>query len=546
MNTKDRNGLLILFFVFSIMFSFEGIYLFSQTETVDPALLVAFYVIGIIFLESLLLFILSYMVQPLFLFIASIFLASNLFCLKLAKILFLFIVSFFLVGNLFFLKLLFFSSFQIFSVLTIFSLIIMLGFVLFIILNLTKHLNKRKSILYIFIGLIIFVFSPLITFTFNGSNDTSDGNDTKGVVPSSILEQWKQIKFKEKPNIYLIAFDSMIPSEISRKYMDIQELPYTPTIEANMLKKSPSFSPRIATLRSLDSVMNLDDVSFPFQIVNRFFSGVKPSVLTSVVSSNDYDITTGFPGFYLGKKGAYVDKFKTPVVSPLIETILCIDVKTSFMMQTRLFGVCNVVGKYSSINSLLNKKQKEGWVGNEGWVEMVLDIFRENSYKIQPQFSFFYIYHPNGHAPMDYRHTDLAQRKSYRNFFLSTTTELNKILHRLMNIVKIKDPKSIVMIFGDHGAYLSRGLNANKNRKFVLLDRHTVELAVLKTEHQCVSDEKIFHYSPNFATPSRVLAAIFRCLAKEPKEVDKLVNFIDSENLYELYKEQFSVPNVRQ
>jgi len=540
MNTKDRNGLLLLFFIFSIMFSFEGIYLFSQTETIDPALLVASYVVGIIFLESVLLFILSYMVKPVFLFMASVLLASNLFVLRLAKLFFLLIVSIFLVGNLFFLKLLFFSSFQNLSVLTIFILIIILGFILFLLLHLTKHLNKRKTILYILIGLIILVFSPLMTLTVTGSNDVNGSNDVKGVMPSSILEQWKQIKFKEKPNIYLISFDSMIPSEIAKKYMDIQEvLPYTPTIEANMLKKSPSFTPRAPTQVSLNFAMNLEDASISRNNLS-FFPGRKPSVLTSIVSSNDYYITTGFSSFYFGKKGASIDKFKTLVNLPLIETILCIDVKTSLIMQTRLFGVCNVVGKYSSINSLLNKKQKEG---AKGWVAKVLDTFRENYYKIRPQFSFFYIFSPNGHTPGSYRHANLAQRKSYRNQFLSSATELNKILHRLMDIVKAQDPKSIVMVFGDHGAWFSRGVSS---KKFSILDRYTIELAVLKTEHLCASDNMVFHYSPSYATPSRVLAAIFRCLAKEPKEVDKLVNFADIEAFNEIYEGQFSVSTVRQ
>ena len=135
-------------------------------------------------------------------------------------------------------------------------------------------------------------------------------------------------------------------------------------------------------------MMNLEDASIDGR---SFFSGGMPSVLSSIVSSNDYYITTGFSSFYFGKKGASIDKFKTLVDIPLIETILCIDVKTSFIMQTRLFGACNIVGKYSSINSinpLLNKKQKEV---KERWVAKVLDTFRENFYKIRPQFSFIYI-----------------------------------------------------------------------------------------------------------------------------------------------------------
>ena len=92
--------------------------------------------------------------------------------------------------------------------------------------------------------------------------------------------------------------------------------------------------------------------------------------------------------------------------------MLCIDIKTSFLMQTRLFGVCNILGKYYNISSILTKKQKKwvekildtfGIVKNnynisylnkqqQSWVEKVLNSFQENSYKIRPQFSFFYIY----------------------------------------------------------------------------------------------------------------------------------------------------------
>ena len=310
--------------------------------------------------------------------------------------------------------------------------------------------------------------------------------------------------------------------------------------------------------------MNLDDVSFP--IVNRFFAGIMPSVLTSIISSNNYVITTGFlKKSYFGKKGTYIDNFKSLGKTRLKSTMLCIDIKTSILIQTRLFGVCNIFGKYYNISSILSKKQKK-WIEKilesfnitkndynidylnkkqQSWVEKVLNSFQENSYKKRPQFSFFYIYSPNGHTPGDYRHSDLVKRKSYRNHFLSSSTELNNILHHLIDIVKIQESNSIVMVFGDHGTHIGRGISREENPGFVLLNKYAVELAVLKTKHPCVSDEKIFHYSPNFATPSRVLAAIFRCLAKEPKEVDKLVNFVDSEELYKLYKEQFFGSTVK-
>ena len=385
--------------------------------------------------------------------------------------------------------------------------------------------------MYILVGIIIFVFSPLlVTLIFNENPKEAISNLEK-----SKLEQWKQIKFEDKPNIYLISFDAMIPNEISGKYMGIQKLPYASVIKNNMLRKIPSFSPRVATLRSLNSVMNLDDVSFP--VVNRFFAGIMPSILTSIISSNNYDMVTGFSTHYFGTKGRYINEFKTVTVPRLKNSMLCLDVKTSFFMQIRLFGICNIIGNYSNIGSLFSKNYNSNMYSK--WIKKVINTFQESSIKIKPQFSFIYVFKPVEHTAPNYRYFDLKHRKSYRSYFLSSAKKLNRILHRIIDVVKIQDPKSIVVVFGDHGAYLSRGLDHKKNHKFILLDRHTIELAVLKTEHPCVSDEKIFHYSPNFATPSRVLAAIFRCLAKEPKEVDKLVNFVDSEELNDIYREQF-------
>ena len=233
--------------------------------------------------------------------------------------------------------------------------------------------------------------------------------------------------------------------------------------------------------------------------------------------------------YFFGRKGPYIDYYSTTKDLNLKGTLLCIDEGRSRAIQKRFFSICTTLGDYSSIPHLVKTTMGGAHLIKQArpqWPSEVMDTIQQLQMQDRPQLSFHYIYNPIGHSPRDYRHTNMEQRNTYQDYFLKSATKLDNVLQQLISRINLSDPNSIVVIFGDHGAWLSRGVSPNEDAEFVYKDRHMIELAVLKTENTCASG-LAFHYSDTYATPSRVIAGIIRCLAKNPKEIDKLVDFID-------------------
>lgn len=502
------------------MVSFEGIYLFFQNETLAAAILVFTYIVGIIVLESFILWLLYFISKPILSFAAGLLLAANFFVLKLD----------------------YSSFFQGFSDYLVILLITSMGLIFGLIVNGALKNEKKPGIPLLLYAGIIFVLVPL-ALSSSLLLDTGNVNDS---VHKNVLRPWKDIHFKDKPNLHLISFDSMIPGGIAQKYLDIQDqdLPYAMTINTHMLKMKISLSPGSNSRTSLNNTMNLDQKNINHNL--GYFAGRRPSILTAIAESNGYVVTTGFSNNFFGKKGPYINNYEIFKMPTIKESILCIDDDSSSIFHARLYGVCTTLGSFSNIHDLFKyyfyddgtagnsifteKEMGNSWAADEKisnkWVSKVFSNIENIASDASPQLSFHYIYRPLGHTPKNYRHANLQQRLEYKDYFVENAEKLDAILNNLILLIEKNDPNSIVVIFGDHGAWMSRGISGKENNKFLLQDRHQIELALLKTKNVCASD-KAFHYSPSFTTPSRVLAAIFRCLAEEPKKVDKLVGFLN-------------------
>ncbi len=507
MYTKSNYSLLAFFYFISIAIVFESVLLFSQNEIFESISLVVLYLFCVISIELLLLFLLSRKFQWLFITVLSALLTSNLFILKL-----------------------FFWDF--FQGLTYPAIIISIFITFSIIYSVVYLISKRSKIIgypmYLFLSLIL-IATPLAAVLFENVEIVEMSDKSL-----DIIDKWEEIEFKETPNIHLISFDSMIPKRIAERYMDIRELPYEKFIKNNALRQSPSFSNKVPSKGSLNAVMNLDQLEVKHR--NDVFSGEVPSILTTVMKNNGYDITTGYSSYYLGKKGPFIDNYNVYLAPKLKKSILCVDEGHNIIMQSRLFLACSVLGKYSGIVDVISASLNKKNSGVE-WVSKVLDTIKGLSLNVNPQLTFHYIYRPIGHASSDYDHTDDTKRKAYIKYFLNGAARLDSVLHRISTLIKVNDPNSIVVIFGDHGAWLSRAAIEKEQPEFYFSDRHSVELIVLKTGHTCSSKE-VFHYSNKFSTPSRVVAAVLRCLSKDPGVVDKLIKFNDDEidNFVDVYE----------
>ena len=80
----------------------------------------------------------------------------------------------------------------------------------------------------------------------------------------------------------------------------------------------------------------------------------------------------------------------------------------------------------------------------------------------------FYTYSPNGHSSEDYRHSNTAQREKYTEYFLTEAQRLAEGLKMIVSTIAEQDPHALVLVFGDHGAYLSRGITPAEDSDFFM------------------------------------------------------------------------------
>jgi hypothetical protein len=437
----------------------------------------------------------------------------------------------FLGFNLFGLKLLLIPSLIQLNEKIYWTLFIVVLITLFLFINnlIEKYKITWKTYL---LGLIIFGLPAVLQYITN-PNISKNNEIIK-------FEEWGNLNFKDRPNIYLLSFDSLIPNEVATKYLGINEVFYQGVIKEKFQEIPNSLSFKVPTQPSLNSIMRLDQRT---QGLNgNLFAGREPSILGQVFRRNNYKINTGYSTNFFGRKGPYIDEYITLGKGVYFEhTTLCIDLGNSIRAKSRLLFLCSV---YKNLNKLQNKNKENKLYEKlfnilfsdkssislaKEWHERIISYIKRNAKIKQSSLTFFYTYSPVGHTSLDYDHKNLEMKKSYQKYFTEGAQLLANDLNDIFEAIKNNDPNSLVIIFGDHGAWMSRSANENQESEFFYQDRHRILMALMKTDNKCSNPERV--YSANYATPSRLLADIFLCLGVDNNSFSRLIDFDDDKRL---------------
>jgi hypothetical protein len=355
------------------------------------------------------------------------------------------------------------------------------------------------------------------------------------------FEEWDNLNFKDRPNIYLLSFDSLIPEEVAKKYLGISEVSYQSIIKEKFHEIPNSLSFKVPTQASLNSIMRLDQKA---QSLNgNLFAGREPSILGQVFRQNNYKINTGYSTWFFGAKGPHIDEYITlgQIGVYFERTTLCIDLSDSIRTQSRLLFLCPVNKNlkelkdkikenkfYKELFNTLDKEQIQISLSNE-WHKRKISHIKSNSKLKQPSLTFFYTYRPVGHTPGDYDHKNLKMRESYQKYFTEGAQLLTNDLNEIYETIKNNDPNSLVIIFGDHGAWMSRSANENQEPEFFYQDKHGILMALMKTDNKCSNPEPV--YTRSYATPSRLLADVFLCLGGDKNSLSRLIDFDEDKGI---------------
>ena len=303
----------------------------------------------------------------------------------------------------------------------------------------------------------------------------------------------QHVSFHEKPNLYFISFESLIPRSLLKKHYGLDTSSFHDLFEANFRRFPNFFSDDTHTTGSLNMILALDKEIFlksHFKYRYNLFSGVHPSPLLSILRNNGYETRSYYSHSALfGRyKGPYIDHYTNysgiGVCGLLDAEIRPIAFWGHCAFSREVVGG-DIVGYLESFGS---------WTANE-----------------RPQFLMAHIKEP-GHTSSRFRYDNQEQRNAeIRGYAQSLDGAATRQLEVLLEHLRNHDPGAILYVYGDHGPWLSRGMSFEDNPTFVVQDRLGV-LGGVYPPDACATyfDETL---SKGYMTALDGVHTILRCLS---------------------------------
>ena len=310
------------------------------------------------------------------------------------------------------------------------------------------------------------------------------------------------IKLDKRTNVHVIMLDSFTHSWFSMEFMGLENpaADDLTTLDDTIYAGRMGFSENVSTLPAWATLFNLGRPGGD----GRSFSGSAPSRLSALLRDNGYTIFTGYSGDYFGCcKGEYVDHYYRGKIAKLEHDLSCATGKGKL-------GFCSGFSQ-SLFSRLYGEDADSKYKGKTmtAWPDKVIDLIdRAERNATGPLFSGFYIYFPFGHTVLNYRTGDAEMFEAYKRRFVKEGQRARKLIEKIDRLRK-RYPESIFIVSGDHGPYLSRTA-PEEDRRFIVLDRHGVALALLNASNLCARSRD-WLAGQRYLTPSRMLAATLAC-----------------------------------
>lgn len=293
------------------------------------------------------------------------------------------------------------------------------------------------------------------------SSTTMHGN---GLTSASNI---RLVEFRKRPNVYFIEFDSLLPRTLMRLHFGIEGTAYHDVLDKEFRSFKNTFADAVATRASLNSLLALDHQHFtslsrmPKSRHVKLFQGMEPSPLFQIFKHNGYTTNTLFNSNYFGPaKGPFVDKYWINVPKGACEFM------DKNIISYAFFGYCE----------LRNIEWFNRWTGadlEKSKVSFLLDSIRKSILSGKPQVWVAYIYSP-GHTKKSHTWNDKESMENYINIYIENSRQTAKYIRQIVEFIHENDPQGILLIFGDHGPWLSRGMRRDSDPSFYYRDRYGI------------------------------------------------------------------------
>ena len=319
----------------------------------------------------------------------------------------------------------------------------------------------------------------------NGGTDGTAG--WKSAAPETTGE------FKTQPNLYFISFDSFTPEQYLKERLELETTALHEVFDREFRAFRNVFSNAVLTRNSWNSLVMLGTEEYRRAGRPAAFAGEAPSKLYGTLHANGYATTSIYENAHFGPAGPYVGRHLR-----LSSERLCpaIDARAR---RTALWGYC----------ALWSREPIDDG-GESGWtMERVIETGGTKG----PHFTAAHIYLP-GHTRGGFRFERRADREEFAVRYRERARSAAAELENLISTVKRGDGNSMVLVFGDHGPWLSRGMTFGRNPEFMGTDLYAVEAGIHPPEtcrgHFDAAETR------GWWTLIDIVETLIRCLAGEP------------------------------
>ena len=352
--------------------------------------------------------------------------------------------------------------------------------------------------------------------------------DKKTIVPGGATSSFdiRVVEFKQKPNVYFLSFDGMIPGVLARQYhLTLGGFSFEGLLQKQGFRRFANhFSAGHMTRPGLNLILALDvnyydnlwganSAFSPFQGAYAMYSGLVPAPLLEIFKANGYAVRTFAYDRYLGgQQGPHVDEFIRPQGSSA-----CASMK-GFRLFNAFFRYCPLLIRAFSQNYFniraLGVLRQDG-LHNPGDVDMLLAVISKTASSKTPAFLFSYLAIP-GHTMHSYHADKPETHPAAIRAYLDGVQKTTEALKQIMELIKREDPGAVVYIFGDHGAYFTRGrdlhaIQTDEQFQSYVRDYYGAYGAVYPAD--VCAESFAAPYSAGYITAPEVARHIVRCLA---------------------------------
>ncbi|MGI9499417.1 MAG: hypothetical protein ACR2P3_05235, partial [Geminicoccaceae bacterium] len=307
--------------------------------------------------------------------------------------------------------------------------------------------------------------------------------------------------FQSKPNFYAISFESLLSPYALKHLYDASDMDHFDALrERGFRVLDGAYSAGSATIASLSQVLEYEENLQTSEQMRAVFGSKNTTY--RIFKENGYKVNFMYASNYLGANRGGADYF-----FPEKSFSTC-----HFLSDSYLYFAC-----HKDFANWVNQRLfgESSYISVDQHLALIKDRVDAIVDSDDPGFIFTHINFP-GHTRLDHDYRDTKAISGFADQTRNWIPQIKNYFEDVFDHIIESDPNAVILVYGDHGAWISRGMTSSvadeADSPFslgdMLLDRHGVAMAIYPNNF---CEERIREGTSTLL----LMRSIFACLSGE-------------------------------